>query len=209
LGAIKSLKAMKFMFDSLPWKEKSSIRTSCMLILDDFVAEYFKWNNLAVDDEIVFSLNEEKQVLGTFLGSNKINVVILLSSLSIDAARLVRNILSAVSKEAEVFILTSVSEESADLISFNEDYSKRIDSTKCGYDGLEAFLRPSSVAVTYFPIHTLHLLHRQTSQAVHENIVDLGILSSYNSRCIQPFTLSDIRLAMVEGEEGLRDNYTR
>ncbi len=56
----------------------------------------------------------------------------------------------------ECCILSSASPESVEFTSFGGSNSTT--STNVGYQGLQEFLLPVKTRVTYFPLHTIHLL---------------------------------------------------
>ena len=162
---------------SIEWRyaEKSGA-SEVVVLVDDSLAEALKWNlddahvspnylvlPLAVDDSAAHQLSM----------SNASRFIVFTSKLCMSVVLTISNMLQSVDA-TECCILSSASPESVDLTSFSG--SKAISTpTNVGYQGLQDFLLPVKTRVTYFPLHTIHLLASNPHDLSNKQVCDLYI----------------------------------
>ncbi len=147
---------------SIEWRHaaKNGV-TGVVVLMDDSFAEALKWN---VDDAHV---PPSCLMLPLTVGDSTMNqlrlssgsasrFIVFTSTLSMSVALTISNMLNAVDA-TECCILSSASPESVEFTSFGGSNSAST-STNVGYQGLQDFLLPVKTRVTYFPLHTIHLL---------------------------------------------------
>ena len=162
---------------SIEWRhaEKSGA-SEVVVLVDDSFAEALKWN---LDDAhvspnyIVLPLAVDDSAAHQLGMSNASRFIVFTSKLSMSVALTISNMLQAVDA-TECCILSSASPESVEFTSFSGSKATST-PTNVGYQGLQDFLLPVKTRVTYFPLHTIHLLTSNPHDLSNQQVCDLHI----------------------------------
>lgn len=160
---------------SIEWRLSPTSNTGkTAVVLDASFAEAFKWNldeahvptgfvilSLGVDDETAYQLS-----------SNDISrFIVFTSKLSMSLSLSILHMLRSTSA-MECCILSSVSSEAAESITFSSSLKRgNTLPNETGYQGLQEMLLPVKARVSYFPLHTIHIMDSEHNNQVRFHLV--------------------------------------
>lgn len=156
------------------------------IFFDVCFSEAFSWNRCDISAETpIYSLGE------TDFDCNKkrfASIIVFTSCLARESAYTIRSLL-AKTRCSHCTIYTSVSPAAATGINYSISRKKQsghqVDDTD--YAALKELLGLPSIVITYFPLHTIHILASEPPD------VQVGVLSAQSSRITQPISLSGLR----------------
>jgi len=158
---------------SIEWRHSPN-EGKIAVVLDASFAEALKWNlddaHLS-SDHVLVSLDVGADTLSQLSG-NISRVLVFTSKLSSSAALIIQELLRTCGA-AECCILSSMSAEAAEFITFTTP-----SGSAAGYQGMQELLLPVRTRVTYFPLHTVQIITPNAQlQPKHVSIIVLLHLS--------------------------------